>query len=70
MRGWEKKALFVIIKRGNQPQRPLQGVVTKAARPLKCRKTIHPENVMRGYEETRRSDAVLMGTRTPAELKI
>lgn len=68
VRGWEEKALFVITERGKLPPRPLQGVVTKSARPLKCRKMIHPENLRRGEEGTRRSGIVLMGTRTPGEL--
>lgn len=41
--------------------------MTKAARPLKCRKMIHPENVKRGPEEARRSEAALIGTRAPGE---
>ena len=48
--GPREKALFQIIKRGNRPQRPLQGIVTKSARPRRCRKMIHPENVMKGLE--------------------
>lgn len=52
-------------KRSFLPQRPLHGVVTKSVRPLKCKKIIHPENVMRDYEEIRQSETVLIGTKSP-----
>lgn len=69
---WENgKRIALCNYKTRQPaSKASSGVVTKSACPLKCRKMIHPENVMRGYGGTRRSETVLIVTSSPVELNI